>query len=186
MYGQSGLLKWLSLNGSTSWGTSLNYYPVPGMRPFLAKAVNTSLGFTLKPLTRLNIDNSYILSRLKTDPADSLVISDSSRSIFNNHILRNKVNYQFNRELSLRAILDYNTVLPNSSLVSLEKTKRLGADILLTYLLNPGTALYVGYTDLYENLDYNPMLSPYLIRSAQPYTSIGRQLFVKLSYLIRM
>lgn len=185
MYGQSELLKWFSLNTSLSVGTSINYYPASGLQPFLADAINTSFGFALKPSNHLNIDNSYILSRLKTGNAGSLMVSEAEQSIFNNHIFRNKINYQFNRELSIRAILDYNTVLPNSRMVSLERTKHLGADVLLTYLLNPGTALYVGYADMYENLASNPSISPHLIRSVQPYTSLGRQFFVKLSCLIR-
>ena len=106
-------------------------------------------------------------------------------AIFNNHILRSKVNYQFSRELSLRAIFDYNGVLPNVTLVSLDKSKRLGADLLLTYLLHPGTALYIGYTDVHENLAFDPMLSPPLLRTAFPGTTTGRQVFIKLSYQFR-
>ena len=95
------------------------------------------------------------------------------------------MNYQFSRELSLRAIFDYNGVLPNASLVSLDKSKRLGADVLLTYLLHPGTALYAGYSDIRENLAFNPLLSPTLQRTASPNTTTGRQVFIKLSYQFR-
>ena len=42
-----------------------------------------------------------------------------SATIFDNHIVRSRVNYQFTRELSFRAILDYNGVLANPSLVAL-------------------------------------------------------------------
>ncbi|MBI3667750.1 MAG: hypothetical protein HY236_16225 [Acidobacteria bacterium] len=54
------------------------------------------------------------------------------------------MNYQFTRALSLRAIVDYNGLLPNPSLVRYERAKGLTGDVLLTYLLNPGTALYIG------------------------------------------
>jgi len=37
------------------------------------------------------------------------------------------------REFSVRAILDYNGVLPNTSLILLDRDKRLAADILATY-----------------------------------------------------
>jgi len=62
--------------------------------------------------------------------------------------------------------------------------RRWSVDVLLTYLLNPGTALYVGYRDGYENLAIqgNP---PGLYRTDEPTLSTGRQLFVKLSYLFR-
>jgi hypothetical protein len=56
----------------------------------------------------------------------------------------------------------------------------------MTYLINPWTALYVGYTDFYENLALDLTLPPYLHHTGLPGTSTGRQFFVKLSYLIRL
>jgi len=105
--------------------------------------------------------------------------------IFNNHILRSKINYQFNRALSLRAIFDYNAVLPNERLVALGRDKRFTADFLMTYLVNPGTALHVGYTDGYQNLAIAPTDPPSLFRTGAPFNSTGRQFFVKMSYLLR-
>jgi hypothetical protein len=58
--------------------------------------------------------------------------------------MRSKINYQFTRELSLRAILDYDAVLPNESLIAADRAKRFNADFLVTYLVHPGTALYAG------------------------------------------
>jgi hypothetical protein len=72
--------------------------------------------------------------------------------LFENHLLRSKVNYQFSRPLSFRVIVDYNGLAGNPLLVDLERTKRLNYDLLLTYMLPPGTAFYVGYPDRYENL----------------------------------
>src|SRR6185369_5243952 len=94
--------------------------------------------------------------------------------IFNNHILRSRVNYQFSRALSLRAIFDYNSVLPNERLVALERDKRFTADFLMTYLVNPGTALHVGYTDGYQNLALASTVPPSLIRTGAPVNSTGR------------
>jgi len=53
------------------------------------------------------------------------------------------------------------------------------------YLVNPGTAFHVGYTDRYENLAVAPGSPPSLFRSRSPDLSVGRQVFVKLSYLWR-
>lgn len=65
---------------------------------------------------------------------------------------------------------------------TIENTKRLTPDILLTYLVNPGTALSVGYTDRYENL----LLSPRTFaRGGALTTPTDRQFFVKMSYLFR-
>jgi hypothetical protein len=85
----------------------------------------------------------------------------------------------------LRAILDYNAVLPNAGLIDLERSKRLTADVLVTYLLNPGTALYVGYNNRFENLRLDPTVPPSLRRTGSPTNGVGRQFFVKMSYLFR-
>jgi hypothetical protein len=99
--------------------------------------------------------------------------------------VRSKLNYQFNREMSVRVIVDYESVLPNSTLVALEKGKQIGVDALFTYMLNPGTAFYVGYTDVYDNWRLDPALPPNLIRTDFPGLNTGRLFFVKLSYLFR-
>ena len=181
-------VKWLALNGDFNRGTSVNFFPASGPS-FLANSQSASFGFTVRPSPRLRFDQTYIYSRLSTRAGSTPAPFTAGPSIFNNHILRSKLNYQFNRELSLRAIVDYNAVLPNPPLVALERAKRLTADLLLTYLLNPGTAFYVGYTDRYENLSLDPgappLLPPMLRRTASPDTATGRQFFFKLSYLFR-
>lgn len=175
----SELLKWLYLSGDAGFGDAINYYPAPGFEPFLAHSFGGSFGFTLQPSSRLKLDETYLYTRLAGGKS-------GGAPVFNNHILRSKANYQFNRELSLRAIIDYNAILPNASYVFLQKTKRLGFDLLMTYMLHPGTALHIGYTDNYENLRMDPGVSPYLQRAGFPDFSVGRQFFVKLSYLLRM
>jgi hypothetical protein len=171
--------RWLHLNWSLGNGDSINYYPAFGLQPFLGRSLDGSISITLQPGTRLRLDETYLYNRLSKN-------GTNAATIFNNHILRSKANYQFSRELSLRAIVDYNSILPNSSLVFMKKTKQLGFDFLLTYMLNPGTALYLGYTDNYENMHPDLLLSPSLRRSGFPDTSTGRQIFVKLSYLLRI
>jgi hypothetical protein len=172
-------LKWLYVSADVGIGDRINYYPGPGLSPFLAKSLEGSFGVTLKSGPRLSINETYLYTRLaKPKPVKT--------TIFNNHIFRSKISYQFTREASLRAIIDYNSSLPNPSLVSLGRAKRLGFDFLFTYMMHPGTAVHVGYTDNYENLHIDPLASPALQRSGFPDTSVGRQVFVKLSYLLRM
>ncbi len=169
-------LRRLSVNGSAVFGTGVNYSPAAGLRPFLGDGKEITASFSLRPGPRLQLEEKYIYSGLWTR---------SGSAVFNNHIARSKVNYQFSRQFSLRFILDYNSVLPNRSLVRLEDERKIGLDLLFTYVLNPGTALYVGYTDLYENYRLNPMMSPALDRTTNPNLNTGRQVFVKLSYLFR-
>ncbi|HEX8198230.1 MAG TPA: DUF5916 domain-containing protein [Pyrinomonadaceae bacterium] len=181
----SDRLSWLGVSGSYNWGGSINYFPAPGLEPFRANSKNANIGLNFRPSTRFRFEQTYIYNRLSTSFDPSLSGNHSKASIFNNHIMRSKLNYQFNRELSLRAIFDYNAVLPNSALVNLEREKRLTTDFLLTYLLNPGTALYIGYTDNYENLTLVPGTPSTLLRTGMPTTSTGSRLFVKISNLFR-
>jgi hypothetical protein len=176
--------KWLSVIGIYTHGGAVNYYPAAGFKPFLSGSRNGNLVVTLRPSSRLRLDETYIYSQLRTRPGERGG-PEAAAAIYNNHILRSKANYQFTRELSVRAIVDYNGVLPNTSLVSLERTKRMGYDFLVTYFLHPGTVLYAGYTDIYENLATDPSRPPYLKPSGFPNMSTGRQIFVKLSYLLR-
>ena len=100
---------------------------------------------TFRPASGLPVDETYMWSRLEARRTPA-----AGADIFDNHIVRSRVNYQFTRELSLRAIVDYNSVAPNRAVVDLEPERRFGADILLTWLAHPGTALYIGYTDGYD------------------------------------
>jgi hypothetical protein len=170
----SSVISWLTFSAGYSAGTRPNFFPAPGVAPSLANFTDASAGMTFRPSSRLLIDETYLFSQL----------SQPSLSIFVNHIARTKVNYQFTRALSLRGILDYNAILPNQSQVQLERRKHLTADMLVTYLLHPGTAVYVGYTDGYDNLRRDP-ISGELTLGGGPTLSTGRQVFVKSSYLFR-
>ena len=181
-------LKWLALSGQFQAGTGENYFPASGLSTFLADSRSARFGFTLRPKPRFRADETYIYSRLATREGSTPAGFSPATPIFNNHIFRSKVNYQFTKELSLRAILDYNSVLPNTQLVALTRTKSFKADFLLTYLINPGTALYVGYSDLYENVEIDSVSAAPLrtLRlTGSPTTPTGRLFFVKLSYLFR-
>ncbi len=105
--------------------------------------------------------------------------------MFADWILREKVNYQFSRALSLRAIVDYAAVDRDARLTRVALERHAAVDVLLTYLVNPGTALYVGYRDGFENLAIRPGSPPTLYRTDAPTTSVGRQLFAKISYLVQ-
>ncbi len=182
-------LRGLSLAGSLRFGTGINFYPPPGVEPFSATTTSSELEITLRPTSQLRVSQIYLYSRLgahrRSLPPEMRGHAPEFISVFNNHLLRTKVNHQFTRELSLRVILDYAAVLPNPSLVRAEREKRVGVDLLLTYLVNPWTALYVGYTDRLENILFDPDVPTSLRRMGAPTRSTGRQIFVKFSYLFR-
>ena len=179
-------LKWLGLSAALSRGTEINYDPPKKVAPFLANGGEADPTLTLKPSQRVSLDQTYIYGVLRA--RSGFVAPDGSAAgrIFENPILRWKLNLQLTRPLSLRAIVDYEGVPPNPSLVDLERERHLTADLLATYPLNPGTALYVGYTNRHENLalDGSSPL-PSLRRTDSLDMSTGRQIFFKVSYLIR-
>jgi hypothetical protein len=166
---------WLGGDVGYAWGTEINFFPGEGTLPFLASGREAELSLTIRPGSQLRVQQSYLYSGLST--------RDTGATIFTNHILRSRVTYQFTRTLSMRAIVDYETVRPTPGLVDLDDEKQLTGDVLFTWLLNPGTAVYVGYTDRYERFDpFDPGFGP---RRAARLRSTGRQVFVKASYLLR-
>ncbi len=176
---------WMALNARFETGTGINYSPAAGSAPFLGSRVAGSLGVTHRPGPHLRMEHTYLYSGLRTLDGPGLAGVDAGTTVFDNHIVRSNVNYQFTRRFSIRCITDYRSVLPNQSLMRSEKTKRIGVDALATYMLNPGTALYLGYTDLYDNLRLDPTVNPALQRTSFPDLNTGRQVFVKLSCLLR-
>jgi hypothetical protein len=161
-------------------GDSVNFSPSasglpPCNKPCLARWNFGELALTLHPFPGLKIDNIYLFTRLRS--------RETVAAIFNNHVVRTKWNYQFNKEFSLRMILEYNATLANPAFTSLPTSKNLNADILFTYLLHPGTAVYVGYNSNFQNAGIDP-----ITHTLQPVPELkcdGRLFFVKVSYLFR-
>src|SRR5262249_2265510 len=118
---------WVGISASYQQGAEANYYPPAGVAPFVANGRDASCGFTLRPSSRLRFDESYLYTGLAARP-ESTYTMPHAPAILNNHISRAKINYQLTRALSLRAILDYNAVLPNPSLVAQQRTKRIAPD----------------------------------------------------------
>ena len=168
-------LRWLAVDASYAWGTDVNHDPAPDLEPFLAQATEAEVEITVRPGPRLRLGQAYVASGLNSGGA----------RVFTEQRLRTKINYQFNRFLSVRAILDYETVTPNAAFTDEDQERKWSGDILLTYLLNPGTALYLGYIDQYEDVEILPRSRSDLRRIGSRATSVGRQAFAKVSYLWR-
>jgi Domain of unknown function (DUF5916)/AMIN domain len=181
----NGQLKWLSVSGSYSWGTGVNYSPPDDIAPFLGNQVAANVGLTLRPGPRLRLDGTFFFTRLATRPGSTPLGVADSGVIFRDQLWRTKINYQFSRALSIRLILDYNDTFTNPTLIAQAPFARWRGDVLLTYLVHPGTALYVGYADRYDSLVVDPADPPILRMTDSPWTSTARQFFVKMSYLFR-
>lgn len=159
-------------------GTRPDYFPAAGLSPFLGTFDDVSAEVHVRPTSALLISETYLYSRLNAR-ADS----PGTGTIFSNPIHRLRVNYQFSREWSLRAIVDASRVSPNAALVDLDRSRHAGVDLLLTWLLHPGTALYLGYTDGFDNVRLDPELG--VLPTASALHSTGRQVFIKASRLVR-
>jgi len=180
--------KWLNLSMEMDWGTATNFVPRTGP-PVLAYQNTGFVKATVRPTKGLTIENTYLMTRL--------LDQDTKLNIFNNHIMRSKWNYQFTKEFSLRLIGEYDTTIANPFLTTLQNTKGFNSDVLFTYLLTPGTAIYVGYNSDLQNLDARlqrvcaglPCAPGQgfdgLLRTRNSFINDGRQIFIKLSYLFR-
>ncbi len=157
-------------------GTGVDFVPPADQSPVLALADVVNLLLSFRPISALKIDNTYLFDRLRD--------RNSGAAIFNNHIVRSKWNWQFNRQLSLRLILQYTATLANPALTSLETSKQFNGDFLITYLLHPGTAIYVGYNSDLQHLMLDSAAGT-ITRTRTGYINDSRQFFVKVSYLFR-
>lgn len=180
--------KWLNLDAEMDWGTATNFVPRTGP-PVLGYQNTATVRGTVRPTKGLTIENTYLMTRL--------LDQNTGLNIFNNHIMRSKWNYQFTKEFSLRLIGQYTTTIANPGLTTLQTTKQFNGDVLFTYLLNPGTAIYVGYNSDLQNIDPSLLRTcgglacapgetfDGVLRTRNSFLNDGRQVFIKLSYLFR-
>jgi len=195
-----------SIGAAYSWGEGLNIVAAPALppaaptaynQPFLAREDAATATLTLRPMLPLKIENTYLFDRLRaTEGAFQFAQAQTpgvGRGIFNDHILRSKWNWQFTPKLSIRVILQYNALLAatpgvGSPYTYLPTSKEFNADFLITYLVHPGTAIYVGYNGDLQNLEVTPgagLLPGSVNNTVRGYINDSRQFFVKASYLFR-
>jgi len=199
---QTGYFSKAAVAASYYWGDGANFVPGANSLPqaLLSRQDTATAGVTFRPIKPLKIENTYLFERLRATQAEYLsALARNSgaglgRSIFDNHIVRSKWNWQFTPQLSLRVILQYNSVLANTPgntfypYTYLPTQKQFNADFLVTYLVHPGTAIYVGYNSDLQNLNHGLMSDPAGLAglyTAKGYINDSRQFFVKVSYQFR-
>ncbi len=159
-------------------GGGVNYNPVAGVAPVRTHEDTGRFTMTFRSTKRLRVDNTYLLEHLRDNKTDQTFVT--------NHILRTKWNWQFTRELAVRTIVQYSSLLSNPAISTLRPTKNVNFDFLVSYLLNPGTAVYVGYNSNLQNLQRGLVpTSNGLALTRDDFMNDGRQFFVKVSYLLR-
>lgn len=178
----SGALQWLSLWGSYSRGAAINYTPAAGVAPFLGSKQDAYASVTIRPSARVAVQALALHEAFQTIPD---VDSSRSQRVFTTNLLRAKLKLQVTRSLSLRGIVDYDALDSDPSLFSDSRYSRLMGDVLVTFLLHPGTALYAGFNNRYENLILEPGANAAIEHTGLPRFPVGQQLFLKMSYLFR-
>jgi len=169
----------VEFNGRFEVGETINFAPATGALP---SAVDRTFGrfeATLRPTTPTRVSLTYLGTRL-TDQA-------SHASVLSNQIGRIRFDWQLAPKWSLRAITEYRATDVNAALTRQEQDRRLTGDLLATYLVNPWTALYIGYNTNYRNRDL--LLDPLgnqLINTGTDLNQDSEQLFVKFSYLFQL
>jgi hypothetical protein len=177
LYFETSLISQVSFKADYSQGAQINIVPPAGQLPLLSNVNMASVGLVLRPEKHLRVQNTYLLDRL-TDRM-------TGASVFNNHIIYSEWIYQFSQKLSLRVIPQYTTVLANPAFTSLATTKNFNGDFLFTYLVNPFTALYVGYNSNMDNIQLLSALAGNQLLRTPGLLQDGHQFFVKFSYLLR-
>jgi Domain of unknown function (DUF5916)/Carbohydrate family 9 binding domain-like len=200
---QTSVLPKATLGASYHWGDGGNFVASPGAPaplnlPFLAREDTATGTLTLRPMKPLKIENTYLYERLRATESTYLIAASQipgiGKGIFNDHIVRSKWNWQFTPQLSLRVIMQYNGLLastPGNTIYPytyLPTEKEFNADFLLTYLVHPGTAIYLGYNSDLQNLNHDLMQDRAGLAglyAAKGYINDSRQFFVKVSYQFR-
>ncbi len=174
----SSVFKKVGFATSLTRETAVNFVPAVARQPELSDRLGATVSLRFRPVTPLRIRNTYLLSKLTE--------RNGTAGIFTNHIVRSNWNWQFTREFSFRFITQYDALLTNPAGTSLETRKNLNFDFLFTYLLNPGTALFVGYNSNQQNIELIPGENRVeIVRNRNSLMNDGRQFFLKFSYLLR-
>jgi hypothetical protein len=165
----------LTFSADVTGGKAVNFNPAVGHAPDLGDYRRTRLSINLRPLTPLRIDNVWLRASLDA----------AAGRAFTSTILRTQWAWQFSREWSLRFIGQYDDTSVDPALSSLAPRRNLNADVLLTRLINPWTALYVGYNGNGQNIELIEEPGGARLQRGNELQRDAWQVFVKWSYLWR-
>ena len=149
----------LSVVPSVNWGDGVFFSD----DPFLGRSRGGNLTVIFRPTSRLRSELRGTFSRF-VDPRDDT-------ELFDVKILRNRSTYQFTDRLLLRHILEHNS-----------SSRTLGNNLLLTYRINTGTVVFVGYDDRYQQ---GSSISDAMFPTTSRFERTNRAAFTKFSYLFR-
>jgi hypothetical protein len=157
-------------------GTVINLVPPLGLEPELADRTYIEGELRWRPIDRLRIDGTYL--------ATSVDDRNGGGRIFDDRIFRTRLNYQFTKEMSVRFIVQHEDTDP-TALSRLVRDESLNLDVLFRYVLNPWSALYVGFNNNESNLQLVDTPQGTQLVRTEDLARDGQQFFVKFSYLLQ-
>lgn len=166
----------LGFSVSFDEGTVINLVPPVGVEPEVADRTVVEAGLLWRPIDRLRVDTTFL--------STSLDDRNGGGSIFDDRIVRTRWNYQFTKEMSLRVIVQHEDTKP-TALSRLTRDESLNLDVLFRYVLNPWSALYVGFNNNESNLQLVETSQGTQLVRTEDLKRDGQQLFVKFSYLLQ-
>jgi len=158
----------------------VNYQPAPGVAPFLGRARNVSAEVVLNLGRHFRLDQTWLWNDLHAH--DAIAGQPAGAEVYRELLSRTKFTYQYNRFYAARLIVDHNWLHTNPALNALPKSKQLNFDLLFSYAPSPGTALYLGWANLRQNLRLTGNPATVQVTDGLGMTT-GRQVFLKYSYL---
>ena len=171
---QTGYFKRATLSASYYWGQGVNFVAMPPVSPapptpyepsFPGAGRTTPATLTLRPMKPLKIENTYLFERLHSNNRTSLFEAGADSWRGPGHLQRShsaqQVELAVHSSAFVRLILQYNALLAGTPGVGspytyLPTQKQFNADFLVTYLVHPGTAIYIGYNSDLQNLNVEP------------------------------
>jgi hypothetical protein len=155
-------------------GRSFNLSPPAGELPGPADRAGLEVGLTLRLGRHVRVDSAYLRTELD-DPADA-------GRILTDQIVRTRFEWQVGRRLSVRTIVRHDDTDPHPTLSSAAPRNEVNGDLLVTYLVNPWTALYVGANSNRTSTAHDPLGEPVFVDDPFNDANVA---FLKISYLFR-
>jgi hypothetical protein len=159
VFGGAQVFHWLNVFTLARFARSVYYDEVD---PYLGNEKDLTVEISLQPSARFNESVSW--NRVVFDRA-----SDGTH-VYTVDILNTRTTFQINRELALRAIVQYDS-----------SQHRVLTDFLASWELRPGTVAYAGYGSLIERHGWDG--GAFTDDPAGSYRTSQRGFFFKASYI---
>lgn len=175
----SAISYWLTPTLTVGAGDGVNYQPVAGQKPLSGKARNAALDLLFAIGRHVRVDQALLWNDLRTRSGSG---STSRVPVYRSLLARTKLTYQFNRFYAMHLILDEDELVTNKALNALPTDKHRNVDVLFSYVPIPGTAVYMGYSNLRQNMRWSRQAHELEITDSIAMNT-GHQLFMKFSRL---